>query len=112
MYVLKVVEDDTTLCQLLTEALARYGYAVRAATGDAFTRIVSEVEAIKPHLTLLEVNLPVYDSFHWPRRIRMLSEAPILFISVRGEPLDPVRPGHILPEWRMRIETSTGPSSP
>jgi DNA-binding response OmpR family regulator len=91
MYLLYVVEDDTTLRELLTEALARYGYAVRAATGDAFTRIAAEVEAIKPHLILLDVNLPVYDGFHWARRIRMVSKAPILFISVRGEPLDQVR---------------------
>lgn len=91
MYLLYVVEDDTTLRELLTEALARYGYVVRAATGDAFSRIASEVEAIKPHLILLDVNLPVYDGFYWARRIRMVSKAPILFISVRGEPLDQVR---------------------
>lgn len=91
MYVLYVVEDDTALRELLTEALARYGYAVRSATGDAFTRIATEVEEIKPHLILLDVNLPVYDGFYWARRIRTVSKVPILFISVRGEPLDQVR---------------------
>lgn len=92
MYVLFVVEDDAALRELLTEALARYGYAVRAAAGDAFTRIAAEVEKIKPHLTLLDVNLPVYDGFYWARHIRTVSKVPILFISVRGEPLDQVRP--------------------
>ncbi|MBE3596092.1 MAG: response regulator transcription factor [Hydrogenibacillus sp.] len=91
MYALYLVEDDAQLAALMAEALARYGFRVHQAAGDDFWRLAEAVDEVKPHLILLDINLPAYDGFYWARRIRAVTKAPMLFISARGEPIDQVR---------------------
>lgn len=91
MYTLFLVEDDAALCALLKDALGRYGFLVAVAEGDVFPRLLEAVQALQPHLILLDINLPAYDGFYWARRIRTVTKVPILFISARGDPIDQVR---------------------
>jgi len=91
MYRLYIVEDDASLRTLLAENLVRYGYTVEASRDEDFPVLDRVVREFDPHLVLLDINLPYYDGFFWARRFRLFTRAPILFLSVRGEPMDTVR---------------------
>src|SRR5690606_36241082 len=47
-------------------------------------------EKEKPHLVLIDIQLPAFDGFHWCREIRAKSNVPILFLSSRDHPMDMV----------------------
>lgn len=78
-----IVEDDATLAGEIGHFLEKWGYSVHIA-GD-FEHIVNEYERIRPCMVLMDINLPFYDGFYWCRRLREVSETPVLFISSRGE---------------------------
>lgn len=88
-YSIYIVEDDTSISRLLKEHIEKYGLS--ATVAGNFENIIEEFHLIKPHLVLLDVNLPKFDGFYWCRRIRETSKVPILFISARESGVDQVR---------------------
>ncbi|MFE6169014.1 response regulator transcription factor [Viridibacillus arvi] len=82
MYRILLVEDDQSLATLLAEHLENYNYQCTICTD--FKNVSGEVERIKPHLVLLDINLPKYDGFYWCRKIRKFSTCPIIIISARN----------------------------
>lgn len=81
-----IVEDDVTLAGEIKHFLERWGYAAHIAAD--FENILEEYERRKPGLILMDVNLPFYDGFYWCRKLREVSEVPVLFVSSRGEDSD------------------------
>jgi len=88
-YIIYIIEDDVSISRLLKEHIDKYGLSARIV--ENFENIMEEFLIIKPHLVLLDVNLPRFDGFYWCRRIREISKIPILFISARESGLDQVR---------------------
>ncbi|PGS46068.1 response regulator transcription factor [Bacillus sp. AFS041924] len=88
-YIIYIIEDDISISRLLKEHIDKYGLSARIV--ENFDNIIEEFLLIKPHLVLLDVNLPKFDGFYWCRRIRENSKVPILFISARESGLDQVR---------------------
>ncbi|MGM0837362.1 MAG: response regulator [Bacillota bacterium] len=88
-YTIYIIEDDISISNLLKEHIGKYGLSVRVV--ENFGSIMEEFLLIKPHLVLLDVNLPKFDGFYWCRRIREISKVPILFISARESGMDQVR---------------------
>ncbi|AFS77365.1 response regulator [Gottschalkia acidurici 9a] len=88
MYKILVVEDDEKLIDLIKERLKRYGYEV--VTVKDYSNIRGEFISEKPHLVLLDINLPNFDGFFWCREIRSISKVPIIFISARFSDMDQV----------------------
>lgn len=86
MYKLLVVEDDLQLRQKLKDFLKRWGYEVY--TVEDFSKVQEVFSTCKPHLVLMDINLPQYNGFHWCSMIRKVSKCPILFISSRDEDMD------------------------
>jgi len=43
---------------------------------------------IKPHLILMDVNLPYFDGFFWCKQIRETAKTPIIFLSSRDSNMD------------------------
>lgn len=82
-----VIDDDEELTSLLAEYLAGDGFAVRKAfTGSAgLAGLSSDVD-----LVLLDVMLPDIHGFEVLRRLRQLSEVPVLMLTARGEEMDRV----------------------
>lgn len=77
-----VVDDDADLRQLLLTALERDGHQVTALDrGSA----VTEAHCRWAHCILLDVMMPGEDGFAVCRRIRSLTEVPILFLSARTD---------------------------
>lgn len=88
-YRIMVVEDDAKISAILAEELRRYGFDVIEASGDA--NVKDAYLHHRPHLILLDINLPRYDGFYWCRQLRTVSKVPIIFISARADDLDQVR---------------------
>lgn len=76
------VDDDPDLCTLLKTALERDGHAVETRTSGA---AVTESLCRWADCILLDVMMPGEDGFAVCRRIRSLTEAPILFLSARTD---------------------------
>jgi two-component system response regulator RegX3 len=80
-----LVEDDPSIASSLSDALRGAGYRVNhVATGAA------AVEAELGDIVLLDLGLPDMDGYDVCRRIRSVSNVPIIVITARGEELDRV----------------------
>ena len=76
------VDDDRDLCTLLKTALERDGHTVetRCAGADVTAALFRWADCI-----LLDIMMPGEDGFATCRRIRTLTEAPILFLTARTD---------------------------
>lgn len=88
-YRIMIVEDDAKISAILAEELRRYGFEVVETAGDA--NVKEAYLGHRPHLVLLDINLPRYDGFYWCRQLRTVSKVPIVFVSARADDLDQVR---------------------
>ncbi|KNF07752.1 two component transcriptional regulator, winged helix family [Gottschalkia purinilytica] len=80
-YKIMIVEDDTSIANLLSDYIEKYGYETIVVKD--FEKVLEIFEEENPHLVLLDVNLPRYDGYYWCRKIRNKSLCPIIFISAR-----------------------------
>ncbi|MFP4377936.1 MAG: response regulator transcription factor [Spirochaetales bacterium] len=87
-YRLFLVEDDEALASALKEQLEAYGFTVVRATD--YANVPGEFSRAAAHLAILDVNLPKFDGFAICRRLREITEAPILFVSARDSSMDQV----------------------
>lgn len=74
-----LVDDDPDTHEVLASYLASAGFEVR----NAYTGLegISCVQEFKPDLLILDVELPYIDGWDVCKRIRMISDLPILMIS-------------------------------
>lgn len=84
-----LVDDDQNLCQLLSEYLIGQGHAVRcAANGRAGLRAVFER---KPDLVVLDVTMPQVDGWETLKRLREVSDLPVIMLTARDDEADILR---------------------
>lgn len=83
-----LVEDDPKIRDILADYLHKYDYDVFLVKD--FDHITNEFTECEPHLVLLDINLPRFDGFYWCRKIRTISNCPIIFISARDSGMDQV----------------------
>jgi len=83
-----VVEDDKAIFDSLKERLGQWSFNVIGPNDfhDVMVDFINE----KPHLVIMDIQLPSYDGFHWCREIRVISKVPIIFLSSRDHPMDMV----------------------
>jgi DNA-binding response OmpR family regulator len=86
-----IVDDDHDLLEALGLGLQLQWQGVDVITATdgeyALTRFFDE----SPDVVLLDVGLPRLDGFEVLRRIRQVSDTPVLMLTARGEELDKVR---------------------
>lgn len=83
-----IVEDDEILARELGEYLLKWKF--QAMIAKHFDLITKDYLDFKPHMILMDINLPFYDGFYWCQKIRELSEIPIMFISSRSDDKDKI----------------------
>lgn len=83
---LLLVEDDDAVREALCLALTRQGYEVLGeATGRAGLR---SAYLQRPDLVLLDVMLPDIDGMEVLRRLRTVSDVPVIYLTARSDPID------------------------
>ncbi|MGG3308617.1 response regulator transcription factor [Paenibacillus lautus] len=82
-----LVDDEQGLCDMLTTVLKKEGFRhIRSVgTGKEAVRILTE---FNPDVIILDVMLPDEDGFEVCRKIRKMTETPILFLTARDSDLD------------------------
>lgn len=86
MYKIMIIEDDSALCSEIQEGFSRWGFD--AVKVNNFEEVLNEFAQNKPHLVLMDINLPYYDGFYWCQKIREVSKVPIIFLSSRNDNMD------------------------
>ncbi|MFY9279600.1 MAG: response regulator [Caldicoprobacterales bacterium] len=84
MYKILIVEDDRTISVIIEEKLNKWGYVTHRVKD--FKDILIEFTSFKPHLVLMDINLPYYDGFYWCAKIRQLSNIPIISLLYLSHP--------------------------
>jgi len=83
-----IVEDDTTLVELLKYNLSHQAYEVVTATDGVQALELAKRE--KPDLVILDLMLPKLDGYDVCRFLRRDSSVPILMLTARTEEMDKV----------------------
>jgi len=84
-----VVEDDSSICEWVSDYLTGHGYEVSVANrGDVAVELIAEDQ---PDLVLLDIMLPEKNGFDVCKEVRAFYNAPILMITACGEEADEVR---------------------
>lgn len=83
-----IIDDDQTLCELLTDYLSSHHFTVTTChTGPSgLNTALTE----KPDLILLDVMLPELSGFEVLRELRKSSQVPVLMLTARGDEIDRV----------------------
>ena len=83
-----VVDDDVTVSDVLRRYLERDGYIVSlAADGETALRLADQQE---PDLVVLDLMLPGIDGLEVCRRLRVMSNVPVIMLTALGEESDRV----------------------
>jgi two-component system KDP operon response regulator KdpE len=83
---LLIIDDDKGLTQLLGEFLSGQGYSVRTVqNGKVGLRAMYERQ---PEIVLLDVTMPEKDGWETLKRIREVSNVPVLMLTARGDEAD------------------------
>ena len=86
MLKLLIADDNAAICDILQNFAAASGYdTIIAGDGEAALQCF-EADAVD--LVLLDVMMPKLDGFSVCRRIREISDVPIIMITARGEDYD------------------------
>ncbi|HMF57088.1 MAG TPA: response regulator transcription factor [Pyrinomonadaceae bacterium] len=78
-----VVDDESQITRVLRTSLATHGYDVRTAADG-----VNALETFndwQPDLVVTDLTMPSMDGLELCRRLRAVSQVPIIVLSVRGE---------------------------
>lgn len=86
MYKIYIVEDDKKIKNELSILLQKYGYQV--LTCNNFENVIDNILQAKPHLVILDVNLPLYDGYYICRKLRKVSSVPIIIVTSRDSESD------------------------
>ncbi len=86
-----VVDDEESLCDLVSSALRFAGYTVRTERNGLDA--LRNVKAATPDLVVLDVNMPELDGFEVCRRLRRDGvQVPVIFLTARDD-IDDLRTG-------------------
>jgi two-component system, OmpR family, KDP operon response regulator KdpE len=83
---LLIIDDDKSLTQLLGDYLSDQGYSVRTVeNGKLGLRAMYERQ---PDIVLLDVTMPEKDGWETLKRIREVSNVPVIMLTARGDETD------------------------
>lgn len=88
-----LIDDDPTLLELLAEQIHMAGYQVLTANrGEEGVALAFEKDV---DLVVLDVMMPGMDGWEVCRRLREVSNIPILMLTAKGEEIDKLRGFHL-----------------
>jgi len=81
-----IVDDDTRLSAMLADYLSANGFAVHTAPSGLGG--LAELSRRAPDAVVLDIMLPDIDGFETCRRMRAVSDVPILMLTAKGDETD------------------------
>lgn len=83
------IDDDATLLNLLRQSLGKAGYEVITATNglDGLQKMYAE----RPDLIILDLMMPRMDGWETCRRIREMSQVPVIMLTAKDEEADKLK---------------------
>lgn len=95
-----VVDDDPTLNELVRLNLERKGFAVYCAEdGEEALRLAYQIH---PDVIILDIMMPRVDGYEVCRRLRALTDVPILFLTAKSRDTDVLRGFYVGADDYMR----------
>src|ERR671928_223022 len=84
-----VVDDDPRILRLVRVNLERAGFAVNTASSGAAA--LEQLDAVPPDALVLDITMPGMDGFMLTKRVREISNVPIIMLTAMGEQAQKVR---------------------
>jgi two-component system KDP operon response regulator KdpE len=84
-----LIDDDANLAHLLSESLEGAGYEVISAANGLDG--IKELYASRPDLVILDVMMPRMDGWETLRRVREMSDVPVIMLTARDAESDRLR---------------------
>jgi two-component system OmpR family response regulator len=78
-----IIDDEADLRRFVRLRLSRAGYKVFEASNGI--EGLEQLYKVKPHLVVLDIMMPKMDGWETCRRIREVSDVPILILSAKGD---------------------------
>ncbi|HID64686.1 MAG TPA: response regulator transcription factor [Anaerolineae bacterium] len=78
-----IIDDEADLRRFVKLRLSRAGYKVFEASNGI--EGLEQLYKVKPHLIVLDIMMPRMDGWETCRRIREISDVPILILSAKGD---------------------------
>lgn len=88
MFKIFVVDDSQIISEKLKNELEKWGFGVILA--DDFERVFDTFKDEKPDLVVMDIGLPFYDGYFWTRKIRDISNVPIIFLSSKEDTMNKI----------------------
>ncbi len=79
MYKILIVEDDFGIANAIKLQAETWNFNVKIV--ENFNDVLTEFSEFQPHIVLMDISLPFYDGYYWCKKIRDISNVPIIFIS-------------------------------
>jgi len=78
-----LTDDDQALVTILRDYLCRFDHDVHTARDG--TECLAAVDAVRPHVVVLDLSMPGMDGFEALQRLRARSAVPVILLTARGE---------------------------
>lgn len=88
MFKIFVVDDSQIISEKLKNELEKWGFEVILA--EDFERVFDIFKSEKPDLVVMDIGLPFYDGYFWTRKIRDISNVPIIFLSSKEDTMNKI----------------------
>ena len=88
MFKIFVVDDSQIISAKLKNELEKWGLEV-ILTED-FEKVFDLFKKEKPDLVVMDIALPFYDGYFWTRKIRDISNVPIIFLSSKEDTMNKI----------------------
>lgn len=88
MFKIFVVDDSQIISEKLKKELEKWGFEVILV--DDFERVFDIFKKELPDLVVMDIALPFYDGYFWTRKIRGISNVPIIFLSSKEDTMNKI----------------------
>lgn len=88
MFKILIVDDSLIIASSLKKDFEKWGYEVVLV--EDFERVFDLFKQENPSLVVMDIGLPYFDGYHWTRKIRDISNVPIIFLSSKEDTMNKI----------------------
>lgn len=77
-----IIEDDQLIVQAIDQALRKWNYETERV--NDWQNIQQQVIDSQPDLITMDISLPTFDGYYWTKKIREITNSPIIFLTAQN----------------------------